>query len=223
MELRKRRPTVSFDDPDSHEAQAAAACIATGPAGDPERDNLLRLVETLPANQQQAVRLFYLEDRSYEAVAEVLGMPLGTVKNLLFRARKKLVELARPEKRWRLHEHRPRLREPRALRGIRVRARRVDRRRARTGPRRHAVRRHLRRLRALPRVRTTAARGGRIARRRLCLACSSRRISRHGSQARIAQVSPIAEPPSRRGPGRSRNTARAMTCAAPRARAGARR
>jgi RNA polymerase sigma-70 factor, ECF subfamily len=96
MELRKRRPTVSFDDPDSHEAQLAAASIATGPASDPERDNLLRLVEALPANQQQAVRLFYLEDRSYEAVAQALEMPLGTVKNLLFRARKKLMELARP-------------------------------------------------------------------------------------------------------------------------------
>ncbi len=57
MELRKRRPTVSFDDPDSLEAQHAAASIATGPAGDPERDNLLRLLEQLPANQQQAVRL----------------------------------------------------------------------------------------------------------------------------------------------------------------------
>ena len=97
MELRKRRPTVSFDDPDSHEAQAAAATIATGPARDPELDNLLRLVETLPANQQEAVRLFYLEDKSYDAVAEVLGMPLGTVKNLLFRARKRLAERVRPE------------------------------------------------------------------------------------------------------------------------------
>ncbi|HEX6572016.1 MAG TPA: sigma-70 family RNA polymerase sigma factor [Steroidobacteraceae bacterium] len=97
MELRKRRPTVSFDDPDSHEAQAAAASIATGPAGDPELDNLLRLLETLPANQQEAVRLFYLEDRSYESVADVLGMPLGTVKNLLFRARKNLAARVRPE------------------------------------------------------------------------------------------------------------------------------
>ena len=97
MELRKRKPTVSFDDPDSHEAQVAAASIATGPASDPERDNLLRLVDALPANQQRAVRLFYLEDRSYEAVAEALDMPLGTVKNLLFRARRKLMALARPE------------------------------------------------------------------------------------------------------------------------------
>ena len=43
------------------------------------------------------MRLFYLEDRSYEAVAESLAMPLGTVKNLLHRARKQLMELARPE------------------------------------------------------------------------------------------------------------------------------
>jgi len=96
MELRRRRPTVSFDDPDSTEAQHAAESIATSPAQDPERDNLLRLVETLPHNQQEAVRLFYLEERSYEAVAEQLGMPLGTVKNLLHRARKRLMELARP-------------------------------------------------------------------------------------------------------------------------------
>jgi RNA polymerase sigma-70 factor (ECF subfamily) len=96
MELRRRRPTVSFDDPDSAEAQHAAASVATGPAEDPERDNLLRLVGQLPANQQEAVRLFYLEDRSYEIVSEQLGMPLGTVKNLLHRARKRLMELARP-------------------------------------------------------------------------------------------------------------------------------
>jgi len=97
MELRRRRPTVSFDDPDSTEAQHAAASVATGPAADPEHDNLLRLLETLPRNQQEAVRLFYLEDRSYDAVAEQLGMPLGTVKNLLHRARKRLMELARPD------------------------------------------------------------------------------------------------------------------------------
>lgn len=96
MELRKRKPTVSFDDPDSDEAHHARTVAAVGPGADPERDNLLRLLETLPRNQQEAVRLFYLEDRSYEAVAESLGMPLGTVKNLLHRARKKLMELAQP-------------------------------------------------------------------------------------------------------------------------------
>lgn len=97
MELRRRRPTVSLDDPESAEAQHAAASIATVPADDPERDNLLKLVATLPRSQQETVRLFYLEDRSYEAVAEQLGLPLGTVKNLLHRARKRLMALARPD------------------------------------------------------------------------------------------------------------------------------
>ena len=98
MEIRRRRPTVSLDDPDADEAQQAAAAASVGPGADPERDNLLRMVETLPRNQQEAVRLFYHEDRSYEAVAEALGMPLGTVKNLLHRARKKLMELAQPDR-----------------------------------------------------------------------------------------------------------------------------
>ena len=63
MELRRRRPTVSFDDPDSAEAHYAAASVAAAPAADPERDNLLRLVDALPRNQQEAVRLFYMEER----------------------------------------------------------------------------------------------------------------------------------------------------------------
>ena len=71
--------------------------LASPQAADPERDNLLRMVDRLPANQQQAVRLFYLEDRSYETVAELMGMPLGTVKNLLHRARKQLMQQARSE------------------------------------------------------------------------------------------------------------------------------
>jgi len=97
MEIRRRRPVVSMDDPDSAVAAAVEIATATPPAADPERDNLLRMVDRLPENQQQAVRLFYLEDRSYETVAELMGMPLGTVKNLLYRARKQLMQQARSE------------------------------------------------------------------------------------------------------------------------------
>jgi DNA-directed RNA polymerase specialized sigma24 family protein len=39
--------------------------------------------------------LFYFEDRSCEQAAELLGMPVGTVKALLHRARRRLMELAR--------------------------------------------------------------------------------------------------------------------------------
>jgi RNA polymerase sigma-70 factor (ECF subfamily) len=97
MELRRRRPVVSIDDPDSTVAAAVEIATATTPGADLERENLLRMLEALPANQQQAVRLFYLEDKSYEAVAELMGMPLGTVKNLLHRARRKLMQQVRAE------------------------------------------------------------------------------------------------------------------------------
>jgi DNA-directed RNA polymerase specialized sigma24 family protein len=40
------------------------------------------------------VTLFYLEQKSYEDVSAMLGMPMGTVKTFLFRARQTLLKLA---------------------------------------------------------------------------------------------------------------------------------
>jgi hypothetical protein len=39
------------------------------------------------------VTLFYFEQRAYEEVAAMLGIPLGTVKTLLFRAKKELIRI----------------------------------------------------------------------------------------------------------------------------------
>jgi RNA polymerase sigma-70 factor (ECF subfamily) len=50
------------------------------------RDLLGRVSE----KYRQALVLFYLEDRSYEQVAELLGLPLGTVKTYLHRGKKEL-------------------------------------------------------------------------------------------------------------------------------------
>jgi RNA polymerase sigma-70 factor (ECF subfamily) len=52
-----------------------------------------RLLEQLPERYGQAVRLFYMEDRSYEQTARALDVPLGTLKAMLHRARKRLAEL----------------------------------------------------------------------------------------------------------------------------------
>jgi RNA polymerase sigma-70 factor (ECF subfamily) len=47
-------------------------------------------LNALPAHYRQVLMLFYYEEKSYEAVAEMLGLPMGTVKTHLHRARKLL-------------------------------------------------------------------------------------------------------------------------------------
>jgi len=51
------------------------------------------LVDMLDEPQRRIVRLFYLEERSYEQVAEMLDMPINTVRSHLHRARKRLAAL----------------------------------------------------------------------------------------------------------------------------------
>jgi RNA polymerase sigma-70 factor, ECF subfamily len=93
-ELRKRRPQVSIDD-DADGYRPEIAGLAVSDADDTATVSVTQMLEQLPERYRQAVTLFYMEDKSYEQTAESLGMPLGTVKALLHRARKKLVELAR--------------------------------------------------------------------------------------------------------------------------------
>ena len=45
------------------------------------------VVRTLPANYRELVILRHSQDLTYEEIVDVTGLPLGTVKNRLFRAR----------------------------------------------------------------------------------------------------------------------------------------
>ena len=54
-----------------------------------------QLVGRLPEAEQEVVRLFYLQDRNVDEVAQMLDMPIGTVKSHLHRARRKLAEWMR--------------------------------------------------------------------------------------------------------------------------------
>jgi RNA polymerase sigma-70 factor (ECF subfamily) len=49
-------------------------------------------VDGLPPRYRAAVTLFYLEERDYTEVAGVLGIPVGTLKTHLHRARAMLRE-----------------------------------------------------------------------------------------------------------------------------------
>ncbi|MBC8094315.1 MAG: RNA polymerase sigma factor, partial [Akkermansiaceae bacterium] len=94
-ELKKRstRPTVSLQEP---EMEAAADSIPSLQFSDREPGaemDVANMLAELPENYSQVITLFYLEQKSYDEVAAMLGIPLGTVKTLLFRAKKELLKI----------------------------------------------------------------------------------------------------------------------------------
>lgn len=96
MELRRRRRLVSLDDDEGSEGARISGALVGDDGQPPEAHGIDKLLAALPDNERRVVSLFYLEDRSCEAVAEALGMPTGTVKNHLFRARKRLSAMVEP-------------------------------------------------------------------------------------------------------------------------------
>jgi len=95
-EIRKRKPTVSIDQNDDEDGyNPAVAALAAPDADDSATVSVGQLLDQLPERYRQAVVLFYMEDKSYEQTATSLGLPLGTVKALLHRARKRLIELTK--------------------------------------------------------------------------------------------------------------------------------
>lgn len=51
---------------------------------------LLAALQTLPAQERRAIIFFHAENKSYKEIAQVLGVPLGTVCTWIARARKRL-------------------------------------------------------------------------------------------------------------------------------------
>ncbi len=80
--LRRDRPTVT--EPEDPELE-----IDPAPRGDAVAEFnqlsglVMRAVETLPEEQKRLLKIFYFEDKPHSAIAEELGLPLGTVKSRL--------------------------------------------------------------------------------------------------------------------------------------------
>ncbi|MEK7407745.1 MAG: sigma-70 family RNA polymerase sigma factor [Acidobacteriota bacterium] len=77
------REEVSLDDP---AAQAAAA------HREENRGEVFAELARLPEKYRQVLTLFYMEEKSYEEVARLLDLPMGTVKSHIHRARKQLAQ-----------------------------------------------------------------------------------------------------------------------------------
>jgi RNA polymerase sigma-70 factor (ECF subfamily) len=92
---RRQRSTTSSID------ETAFAIADRAPAADQEiaRKQLLRLVDKCLQNLNQPERtvfvLYHQEERSYEEIATILDMPLGTVRTHLHRGRQKLRAMIR--------------------------------------------------------------------------------------------------------------------------------
>jgi RNA polymerase sigma-70 factor (ECF subfamily) len=60
------------------------------------RDSLRRALDRLPADQREAFVMKHAEGRSYEEMAELLGVSVGALKMRVHRARESLIELLEP-------------------------------------------------------------------------------------------------------------------------------
>lgn len=100
--LRKNTPdTVSLEAPDDDDGRGGLAAVLSdgsveNPAAAAERRDMARSLERaiarLRPEYREAVVMFYLEGASYQEICEITGLPLGTVKTNLHRARKELAQ-----------------------------------------------------------------------------------------------------------------------------------
>ena len=102
---RKRRETAGFDDGIAQrddDGSIADVHQQEGPGRALERkqlfDQIMTAMEKLPDDQRQVILLREMEGLAYKEIAEVMGIPEGTVMSRLFYARKKLQKLLAGEK-----------------------------------------------------------------------------------------------------------------------------
>jgi RNA polymerase sigma-70 factor, ECF subfamily len=79
----------SLEDPAGRREAEQHNAIAWRDAPVPD---VMALVDKLPAKYREVVLLFYMQEKSYDEVANMLGLPVGTVKTYLFRARRSMAE-----------------------------------------------------------------------------------------------------------------------------------
>jgi RNA polymerase sigma-70 factor (ECF subfamily) len=98
---RKAHPVQSLDEGERQEDRAAVQVEDPGPTPEQIADNkerrrvLVQAIQSLPEYQRAMIVLYHVHQRSYEEIAETMGLPLGTVKSRLNRARLALKEKLR--------------------------------------------------------------------------------------------------------------------------------
>ncbi|MEX2282667.1 MAG: sigma-70 family RNA polymerase sigma factor [Gemmatimonadota bacterium] len=103
QQLKARLPESTNSELDTDLGAIAAHDVFHDTAFDPEQrffeslvdEEVIRALDTLPTEFREAVALSDVEGLGYNEIAEVLGVPKGTVKSRIFRGRRLLQQLLR--------------------------------------------------------------------------------------------------------------------------------
>lgn len=95
-ELKKRanRPTVSLDHHCEEFGMDHMKELRVDSAEAGVELDIDHCLDQLPDKYRRVIVLYYLEQKSYEETAQMLGLPLGTVKTFLYRAKRELLKIA---------------------------------------------------------------------------------------------------------------------------------
>jgi len=91
--LESRRRTTRFPHLEISEAEAELPNVEPELVNRLDAQEVLQLLGQVDAQFQAAVALFYLEDCSYDEIATILEVPMGTVKSRISRGLAQLREL----------------------------------------------------------------------------------------------------------------------------------
>jgi RNA polymerase sigma-70 factor (ECF subfamily) len=96
-----RRNSINAQSLETENADGTYQLQIESPNPSPEQDRersewrteIDEVVKRLPAVYKELILLRHSQDLSYDEIAEITGLPLGTVKNRLFRARDMMREI----------------------------------------------------------------------------------------------------------------------------------
>ena len=93
---RKKKPTVSLDKQRESAGDTlhdGGPAVGTSLERQEQVAQLEAALQDLPEDQRTILVLREIEDQSYDSIADILNLPVGTVRSRLHRARKQLHEL----------------------------------------------------------------------------------------------------------------------------------
>jgi RNA polymerase sigma-70 factor (ECF subfamily) len=91
--LEKHRPMELMTEFDEELHMRPAASPEALVAQADERGQLMQALESLPPRSREVLALRELEECSYKEIAEITGIPMGTVMSTLARARERLAKI----------------------------------------------------------------------------------------------------------------------------------